>query len=223
MSNQDRAEGVISAFLDAMEKKHGYRPMQWPNGEPVNGRDFDRLEGFKMAIATLQAPGADTPGGRGEAVVVQRNSCTCHPETCCCREYGLLVGFEVLATGDREGMEKLASLIRRHPAESSGGDAVGQFRLHFRFYREDPTEEGDYLLYNQCDGYHLVSAAFEDGEFLGFYSWGGGLVDRNHFRAWAKLPVSHEDLFNIFSKEATNYPWEDKGVAAIASGAECGR
>lgn len=137
MSNQDRAEGkniphfhgddgslAVNAMRTEFEHWYVTESFDYPSN-PLGSRQCDlQWRAWRAArSATPQAPGADTPGGRGEAVVVQRNSCTCHPETCCCREYGLLVGFEVVATGDREGMEKLASLIRSNSAESSGGDA----------------------------------------------------------------------------------------------------
>lgn len=35
------------------------------------------------------------------------------------------------------------------------------FNLNFRPASETPTEPGDYLLYNQCDGYHVVEAWFD--------------------------------------------------------------
>lgn len=70
--------------------------------------------------------------------------------------------------------------------------------IKFRHHSETPTMPEDdsfptALLFNQCDGYHLVYARFyEDGEFYGFYDWCGTspYEPGNHFCAWALLPPS---------------------------------
>lgn len=80
----------------------------------------------------------------------------------------------------------------------SGAGRDGEFALNFFPSVQDPTEEGDYLLYNQCDGYHLATAYFDDG-FDCFMSWGGGVIQTACYQAWAKLPESHTDLFNLFA------------------------
>jgi len=66
------------------------------------------------------------------------------------------------------------------------------FSLVFKHQSEQPTEHGDYLIYNQCDGYHLVEARFmPDGSFLGFYDWCGmDPYPDDFYVAWAILPAS---------------------------------
>lgn len=57
---------------------------------------------------------------------------------------------------------------------------------------EEPTQEGDYLLYNECDGYHVAECLFEeDGTPNGFtfFADGGSYpVTRDFYEAWARLP-----------------------------------
>lgn len=65
----------------------------------------------------------------------------------------------------------------------------------------EPTEEGDYLLFNQCDGYHIVEAWIVDGVFAGFYFFANPQpVSREFYRAWAKLPCTQR-MFEAFAKK----------------------
>ncbi len=75
--------------------------------------------------------------------------------------------------------------------------------LDFRPVSEDPTEEGDYVIYNQCDGYHIVESHFEDGEFVDFYFWPFKPVGKDFYRAWAKLPEASA-LYGEFSRDAVS-------------------
>jgi hypothetical protein len=69
------------------------------------------------------------------------------------------------------------------------------FNLEFRPQRERPTEEGDYLLYNQCDGFHLVQWCDE----MEFHAFDGTPILDDWFQAWAKLPVTHAGLYDVFA------------------------
>lgn len=84
--------------------------------------------------------------------------------------------------------------------EASGMQLPGKFQLQFFPADQSPTEEGDYILYNQCDGYHFATAYFCDG-FDCFMTWNGGVYEPDWYCAWAKLPESHTDLFNLFAKK----------------------
>lgn len=77
-----------------------------------------------------------------------------------------------------------------------------KFELDFRPASEDPTTPGDYLLYNQCDGYHVVEAWFTDGEFVGFWPFAASKpVSKDFYRAWALLPDSTNTMFVAFGKK----------------------
>lgn len=76
-----------------------------------------------------------------------------------------------------------------------------KFDLDFRPASETPTERGDYLLYNQCDGYHIAEAWFDDGEFVGFYFHAQGFASPNFYRAWALLPDTAKTLYDVFAKK----------------------
>lgn len=80
-------------------------------------------------------------------------------------------------------------------------DVPGLFALQFHPAETDPTEEGDYLLYNQCDGYHFASPYFYDGKFEAFMSWKGSVYEPDWYCAWALLPTSHTTLFDLFAKK----------------------
>jgi hypothetical protein len=75
------------------------------------------------------------------------------------------------------------------------------FDLEFHQASEEPTEPGDYLLYNQCDGYHVAEAWFPEGEFCGFYFWPHDHVSPNFYCAWAKLPDTVKTLYDVFAKK----------------------
>jgi hypothetical protein len=76
-----------------------------------------------------------------------------------------------------------------------------KFELDFRPASETPTEPGDYIIYNQCDGYHIVEAWFEGGIFLSFAVFAGEIVSKSFYRAWAKLPESHTTMYAAFAKK----------------------
>ena len=60
--------------------------------------------------------------------------------------------------------------------------------------------DGECILYNQCDGYHLAYARFyEDGDFRGFYTFMGEEFEEDFYFAWAKLPPTLSSLFDAFS------------------------
>jgi hypothetical protein len=74
------------------------------------------------------------------------------------------------------------------------------FNLIFMPQVQLPHEEGDYVLYNQCDGFHIAEAWFDDGEFLGFRFWAAdGYVPDDAFQAWAKLPDPIKQLYDAFA------------------------
>lgn len=75
-----------------------------------------------------------------------------------------------------------------------------QVPLEFKHQSERPTEPGDYLLFNQCDGFHIAYANVIDDEFLGFFNWLGDLseYDDETYVAWARLPES-ELLYEMFA------------------------
>ena len=77
-----------------------------------------------------------------------------------------------------------------------------KFDLDFRPVSEEPTEPGDYLLYNQCDGYHIAEAHFDDDEFDAFYSFACTCrYGTDFYRAWAKLPDTIKTLYELFAKK----------------------
>lgn len=86
-----------------------------------------------------------------------------------------------------------------------------KFELDFRPASETPTEPGDYLLYNQCDGYHVVEAWFEEGQFLGFYSFAStSPYDTDFYCAWALLPDTIKTLYDAFAKKPSVTATEDQ-------------
>lgn len=80
-------------------------------------------------------------------------------------------------------------------------------RLALEFFpqRESPKEDGgDYLLYNQCDGFHVVQAHVTDGEFLGFKFWAQPeFIPDDFYQAWAKLPDT-DALYEAFADKPAN-------------------
>ena len=78
-----------------------------------------------------------------------------------------------------------------------------KFDLDFRPASETPTKPGNYLLYNQCDGYHVVEAWFsEDGEFEGFWFFAASRpVSKDFYCAWARLPDAAKTLHDVFAKK----------------------
>lgn len=84
---------------------------------------------------------------------------------------------------------------------------IMKFDLVFHHQSIQPTERGDYLLYNQCDGFHRAEAGFsDDGSFEYFYEWiptGISTFEAEHYQAWAKLPDSL-DLYDAFADKPTD-------------------
>lgn len=89
------------------------------------------------------------------------------------------------------------------------------FRTKFRPQRQMPTAKGEYLLYNQCDGFHLATARFnDDRSFAGFFTFMGHRYDEETYQAWALLPSSGS-LYLQFSvgKEDPLRMCPNRGVA----------
>lgn len=58
-----------------------------------------------------------------------------------------------------------------------------------------------YLLYNRCDGFHVVSAIwFEDGEFCAFQGFMGRPWLDGDYNAWAELPDCNVEAYEKFVK-----------------------
>lgn len=70
-------------------------------------------------------------------------------------------------------------------------------KLDFKHQSVMPTELGDYVLFNQCDGYHIAEAMFEDDEFLEFRMHCRS-VSADFYQAWAKMPDTN-DLYDQFA------------------------
>lgn len=84
------------------------------------------------------------------------------------------------------------------------------FNLSFKSCDINPIYQGEdeveCLLLNPCDGYHVAYARFEDGEFVGFYSF---CMERRYeansfYFAWAKLPDVVSEMLPIFEIEEIN-------------------
>ncbi|MDO8415504.1 MAG: hypothetical protein Q7S87_04765 [Agitococcus sp.] len=75
--------------------------------------------------------------------------------------------------------------------------------LNFRPTSEKPTADGDYIIYNQCDGYHVVSAWIIDGEFEGFHFFADKkTIPEDWYCAWALLPCPNDSgLFEKFARK----------------------
>lgn len=65
---------------------------------------------------------------------VAENQCNCHPETCCCYPYRLLIGGEFVASGSRERLENLADAVNW--ATPPAPDALLAEVAELRHYRE---------------------------------------------------------------------------------------
>ena len=67
---------------------------------------------------------------------------------------------------------------------------IRNFPLVFHPASEEPIEAGDYVLFNQCDGFHLAELILTDnGKPDGFaFAADGSYVLRRFYQAWAKLP-----------------------------------
>lgn len=61
-----------------------------------------------------------------------------------------------------------------------------------------PLLEGDYVIYNKCDGYHIVEGVEIDGKIV-FQDWGGEIKD-DFYVAWARLPTT-ELMYERFAKQ----------------------
>ncbi len=87
-----------------------------------------------------------------------------------------------------------------------------KLELDFRPASEPPTEEGDYVLYNQCDGYHVAGARFYGNEFDGFCFFGEFDPEpKDCYQAWEKLPAPSV-LYAEFSRDAVSAETEGKNV-----------
>lgn len=77
------------------------------------------------------------------------------------------------------------------------------FDLKFHPASDKPTEPGDYLLYNQCDGYHVAKAWFGDnGEFVGFWFFAASRpIPEDFYCAWALLPDGVKTMYDAFAKK----------------------
>lgn len=77
------------------------------------------------------------------------------------------------------------------------------FRCELEFHPagERPTEEGDYVLFNSCDGYHIAEAFFDEGEFVCFHFFFAEEVPEDAYCAWAKLPDTTADLAIRFARD----------------------
>lgn len=76
------------------------------------------------------------------------------------------------------------------------------FELKFRPSSEAPTERGDYLLYNQCDGYHVAEGRFDEGEFTGFHFFADpNPISEDFYCAWALLPDGVKTMYDAFAKK----------------------
>jgi transcriptional regulator with XRE-family HTH domain len=70
-----------------------------------------------------------------------------------------------------------------------------------------PYSQEDYLLYNQCDGFHIAYASFDEDGFQGFTNWLGTVrYESDFYEAWAKLPDCNEALFPIFGRRPASPP-----------------
>lgn len=74
------------------------------------------------------------------------------------------------------------------------------FPLAFKPQAQRPTESGTCVIYNQCDGFHLVEAVVIDGEFCGFRTWAGrDYIGDDFYVAWARMPDSYDALYELFA------------------------
>ncbi len=54
-------DAELNAFLDVMEREHGYRPRLLPSGVLMNSRDADRYEGWLLNHRHSVGDGEDKP------------------------------------------------------------------------------------------------------------------------------------------------------------------
>ena len=62
-----------------------------------------------------------------------------------------------------------------------------------------PSLEGDYIIFNPCDGYHVVQGVEVDGKII-FQEFGGREVADDFYVAWARLPTT-ELMYELFAKK----------------------
>lgn len=102
-----------------------------------------------------------------------------------------------------------ANEISANEQPSQCCELLSAFKLEFKPYSEHPTNENDnggwagrdYLVFNPCDGYHLVNAHFDEetGKFEGFAPWGtNDFYGEDCYAAWALLPDCVEELYPAF-------------------------
>ena len=80
---------------------------------------------------------------------------------------------------------------------------MNTFCLEFHHQSEKPTDEGTYVLYNQCDGFHIAECWLYDGKFEYFNWFAGERISEDFYAAWAKLPDSLL-LYRAFADEPTD-------------------
>jgi hypothetical protein len=82
--------------------------------------------------------------------------------------------------------------------------------LQFRSSKEPPRPAAgeddiycEYLLWNQCDGFHIASLAlFDDGKFVGFsHFMGSPTWSPDEFQAWAPLPEVGDFAYRALDRE----------------------
>lgn len=79
----------------------------------------------------------------------------------------------------------------------------------------NPT--GDYLLYNQCDGYHLAEARWHDnGEFNRFCTFMGETFEEDFYCAWALLPQTSTVLFSVFARRQSQSSAPTETIERVA-------
>lgn len=81
------------------------------------------------------------------------------------------------------------------------------FHLEFRSVGNVPTRAlngRSFLLYNQCDGYHIAEAMFAgDGKFQHFHFFARGeAIEDDFYVAWAVLPDTLGRLYPHFARAA---------------------
>lgn len=92
-----------------------------------------------------------------------------------------------------------------------------KFDLVFHHQSIAPTEAGEYLLYNQCDGYHWAEAYFfNDGSFNAFFTFMHEEFSPDTYQAWAKLPSARVLYEKFADKPVGNLSAHDVAMARLA-------
>jgi hypothetical protein len=95
------------------------------------------------------------------------------------------------------------------------------FNLDFYPQAKVPIVHGEYLLYNQCDGYHQAAARFDEaGTFIGFFSFMGHEYEPDTYQAFARLPDT-QCLYELFGVKTGNdqgeFPVPDLCVTPVST------